>query len=379
MAKLLQKRTSPQTARPLRVARPAAETLRRQLLWIYPPLLGAAEALVGAGLPLAGMILHGLLLLALANHSAFGAPAGARRLALALLLVPLMRFVALALPTDSLPAMALFSASGAALLIAAWLVVRALRLPRAAVGLTLGGLWMQLMLMGCGIGLGYAAYVLLEPAPLAGGSWQLIAATALALLLFAGFAEELVFRGLLQTVAGPVLGRWGPLYVAVLYGAIQAGFGSPLYALLAFIVGLAFAGVVRLSGSIVGVALAHGASSIVLLIVMPYVTANPGSPLALAFQPAMVMGGVCAALAVLLLAQARLVLRPRGATPAPSGNLLGQRRREARLTYVALGQLAGLPARLIAELELGLQPIAPEHATRIAAALGIGAHDLIHR
>lgn len=346
------------------------------LLWAFPPLLGAAELLVGAGLPLAGMLLHGLSLVGLANYSAFGSPASARRLALALLLVPLMRIVALALPAGRLPPLLLFGAAGGGVLVAAWLIVGALRLPRVAVGLTLEGLWLQLMLMGAGVGLGYAGYALLAPAPLTGEApWQALAAAALALLLFAGFAEELVFRGLLQTVARPVLGRWGPLYVALLYAAGQAGFGSPLYALLAFIVGLVFAGVVRLSGSIVGVALAHGASSVVLLVVMPYINANPGSALAAALQPALIVGGASAASGVAALSLGRLV-RPGAQAPAARGSAIAGLRHAAGLTYVALGLRAGLPARLIAEIELGLQPLAPPEAARLAVALGVQPQDL---
>jgi membrane protease YdiL (CAAX protease family) len=348
--------------------------------WAYPALLLAAEALVALGLPAPGLAAHGLLLLALAYHSAFGAVAGGRRLAMALMLVPLMRVVGLALPGGLLPPLALYVASGAATLVATWLVVSALRLPRAAVGLTVGQLWMQLMVTGCGVALGYAGYVLVEPAALvAGAPWQMVALAALALLLFTGFAEELVFRGLLQSVAGPVLGRWGPLYLALVYAAIQAGFGSPLYMLLAFIVGLVFAGVARLSGSIVGVALAHGVASAVSLLAMPYVAANPGTPAAEALNLAMAIGGVCALIAVVLMAMAQISLTalPGAAPEAPAGGEVARLRRAAQLSYTELGQRAGLPARQIAEFELGLLALGPEQTARLAAALGVGVRDLL--
>jgi len=392
--------------------------------WLYPAPLAAAELLVASGRPLAGLLLHAALALLLIYHSALGGQEHGRRLALALLLVPLLRIVALATPPGFAPLLTL-TLAGAGILVAAALSLRALRLRPREVGLTLGEWWMQLMVMGCGIALGYAGAVLLQPAaPVGLTSWQAVAALALALLVFAGFAEELIFRGLLQTVSGPVLGRWGPLYVALIFAAVQLGFGVPLYALLAFIVGLVFAGVVRLSGSIIGVALAHGVASIVMLLVMPYAQANPTSPVATALPLAMLIGGVCAGIAVVLFALARLVPRmPAGApgaaadaavsagmaplaarpaaardsaaapgrlaagrgmvvTAAPasapllSASQLTRLRRAAQLTYVDLAARAGLPARLLAEIELGLAPLDPESALRLADGLGILPQEL---
>lgn len=366
--------------------------------WLYPAPLAIAELLVAGGRPLAGLLLHAALALALIYHSALGRAGHERNLALALLLVPLLRIVALALPPSGALLLSI-TLAGAGILVAAALVIRALRLRPREVGLTLGEWWMQLMVTGCGIALGYAGAVLLRPELPAGlVSWQAVAALALALLVFAGFAEELIFRGLLQTVSGPALGRWGPLYVATIFALVQLGFGSPLYALLAFITGLVFAGVVRLSGSIIGVALAHGVASIVMLLVMPYARANQDSPVATALPLAMLIGGVCAGIAVLLFALARLTPRaPAGAAPAParvamgagaalaaaqtgapllSASQLTRLRRAAQLTYIDLAERAGLPARLLAEIELGLAPLDPESALRLADGLGILPQEL---
>jgi membrane protease YdiL (CAAX protease family) len=351
------------------------------LFWLYALALAAAELLVATSQPLTALLIHATLVLALVYQSALGGVERGRSLALALLLVPLLRIAALALPPTAWPLLS-YTLAGGGIVVATLLVIRALRLRPPDVGLTVGKLWMQLMVMGCGVALGYVGAVLLRPELPAGvASWQALAALALALLVFAGFAEELIFRGLLQKVSGPVLGRWGPLYVATIFAAVQLGFGSPLYALLAFIIGLVFAGVVRLSGSIVGVALAHGVASIVMLLVMPYVRSNPDSLAAAALPLAMVIGGACAALAVVLFALARVAMRQPtraagvGKIPSPAPTLsatqLTRLRRDARLTYVALALRVGLPARLIAEIELGLAPFDPEIALRIADGLGM--------
>lgn len=365
------------------------------VFWYYPLFLTAAELLVMGGRPLIGLALHGLLALALIYHSAVGGVEAGRRLALALLLVPLLRIVALALPPALTPLLTV-TLAGTSVLVATALAIHALRLHPREVGLTLGEWWMQIMVMGCGVALGYVGAVLLRPETPGGMvSWQAVAAMALALLVFVGFAEELIFRGLLQTVSGPVLGRWGPLYVAVIFAVVQLGFGTPLYALLAFIVGLVFAGVVRLSGSIIGVALAHGLASVVMLLVMPYVQANPTSPVATALPLAMLIGGAGAGIAVLLFGLARLAPRaPTGvpgmsalpaSAPAPafaeapllSASQLTKLRRAAQLSYVELAMRAGIPARRLAEIELGLVPLDPESALRLADGLGILPQELL--
>jgi hypothetical protein len=60
---------------------------------------------------------------------------------------------------------------------------------------------------------------------------------------------------------------------------------------------------------------------------------------------------------------------PREAPTFSSAEHVARLRREAQLTYVELARRSGVPARLIAEVELGLKPLAPEHAMRLVACL----------
>jgi hypothetical protein len=104
------------------------------------------------------------------------------------------------------------------------------------------------------------------------GNWRDLILAALSLAIFTGFMEEIIFRGLLQSMAGLALGRWGLLYVALLFGALHIGYLSVADVVFVTAVGVAFGLVVRWSGSILGVTLAHGLTNITLFLVMPTLT-----------------------------------------------------------------------------------------------------------
>jgi uncharacterized protein len=90
---------------------------------------------------------------------------------------------------------------------------------------------------------------------------------ALILLLFVGFTEELLFRGVLQQVAVDVFGRAGLVWSSALCACMSLGSLAPSYVLFMLLVGLFFAWCVERTGALWGVAVAHGVFiSLVLLI-----------------------------------------------------------------------------------------------------------------
>jgi hypothetical protein len=92
------------------------------------------------------------------------------------------------------------------------------------------------------------------------------------LLIFTGFIEELLFRGLIQKAAIDLLGaRGGILLVSLVFGVFHFGWGSPLDVAYVGLVGLFFGWVVWRTGSILGVTLAHGLANIMWLIVLPII------------------------------------------------------------------------------------------------------------
>jgi len=259
--------------------------------FLYLAALGAAEATVRRVDPGWGLVAHAALLnllLALAARHVLArtdpddrpvpAPDPTFCFLVALILPPLVRVVALALPAgDQRPA------TGAAVL-SAPVIVAGLAAMRAAgyrpreVGLrprlARSGLPLDLLVGASGVLVGYAEHRLLAPAPLVEVApsdprgWLRL---ALPLLLVA-FAQELVLRGVLPRAAAGLLGAVpGVLFAAAVSATMVGAVAGPLAFPLAFAVAAAFGAAVRLSGSILGVTLAHAAAGIAALIVFPLV------------------------------------------------------------------------------------------------------------
>ncbi|MDA7085838.1 CPBP family intramembrane metalloprotease [Pseudomonas sp. SA3-5] len=83
-------------------------------------------------------------------------------------------------------------------------------------------------------------------------------------------AEELLFRGLLQTYLVGWLGSWpGILMTALLFGAVHAPF-SPLFAVVAGIAGLGYGLVFHFSGRLSLAVALHGAVNLSHLLLLSY-------------------------------------------------------------------------------------------------------------
>src|SRR5437867_3237229 len=108
------------------------------LLWGYLVLITAAEIVTSIVQPQLGLILHALLLVGLTVYGAAGQLTEERKLALALTLAPLIRLLSLALPLIRFPQVTWYPIVAIPLLIAAWIVIRLLGVPRQTLGLRLG-------------------------------------------------------------------------------------------------------------------------------------------------------------------------------------------------------------------------------------------------
>jgi membrane protease YdiL (CAAX protease family) len=251
-----------------------------RLIWYcgaYLLFAVAAELLSALADLWLGLAVHALLLLVLTLHAGLGRNTESRKLALALMLAPLLRILSLALPLANLPRLAWYPIVLAPLLLSALLIIRQLHMSRAELGLRPGSPLLQFMLMSGGLGVGAAEYALLGPPQLlVAFSWNALLLLAIVLLIFTGFFEELIFRGLLQSVALPAMGRWALLYVSLLFAAMHIGYLSASAVAFALALGLIFAYAARWSGSIVGVGLAHGLANVTLFILMPFLAEASG-------------------------------------------------------------------------------------------------------
>lgn len=371
------------------------------LLWGVLVAVTLAELVTSAVHPQFGMLLHAALLIGLTIYGAFGETTPTRRLSLALTLAPLIRLLSLSLPLIRFPQAAWYPIVAVPLLIAAFVVVKLLELKRGDLGLRLGNLPLQVMLIGGGLGLGAIEYSILQPKPMVEQyTWSTVIIPALSLVIFTGFTEEFIFRGLLQHVAAPVLGRWALIYVALLFGVLHIGYLSVTDVAFVFAVGLLFGEIVRRGGSILGVTLAHGLTNITLFLIMPYLSANPDSKaaasapwavwglsaVALIAVNVIVLRGVVRRTSVLRPAEAPApVVATAPAKPArakaarsapaaqpalPAGALIRAARRGQNLAYIDVAERTGIPVRILAEIEHGLRLPQPEQVRKILDVLG---------
>jgi uncharacterized protein len=234
---------------------------------MYVTAIAAAEVagvLFGA---VVGAICHAILIPLLLSQYVLMERAPYRRILPALALAPLLRILSLNLATPTIPWLYWHALIGAPLLVAIGMTARLLGLTPAQLGLSTRGWQWQLLIGLSGPPLGIVAVRLVHPAPFPSGyTWSEIAAGSAILLVFNGFAEELLFRGLLQQVASELYGSAGVLYSSAVFAALYLGALSWSYALFIFLVGLLFGWCARRTGAIWGVALAHGLLTITLLL-----------------------------------------------------------------------------------------------------------------
>ncbi len=108
-------------------------------------------------------------------------------------------------------------------------------------------------------------------------TWQAVWLPALIFLVCTGFVEELIFRGVLQRTAVEAFGGWGIIYVSLLFASAhlihywEVGLTGILIDItFVFIIALFFGWVVKKTGSLFGVTLAHGITNIILYYIILY-------------------------------------------------------------------------------------------------------------
>jgi membrane protease YdiL (CAAX protease family) len=237
----------------------------------YLLLLSIAEFLVAMKAPQLGLILHCIILTTLLLQSSFTNQIDQRRFLLALSLAPLIRMISLLMPFKLFPTIYWYAVVAVPLFVAAFLIARTAHITRQMTGMVLSSLPMQLLVGLSGIILGFVEYVILRPAPLIPAlRWDLFLIPALILFVFTGFLEELIFRGLLQSTALPFLRQYAIPYIAGVFAVLHLGYRSVPDFVFVFGVALFFGYIVKRSGSIVGVTIAHGLINILLFLVFPF-------------------------------------------------------------------------------------------------------------
>ena len=237
----------------------------------YLVALTIAEVVTTLVEPWVGLLMHGMVLVALLLHTALTWEHPSHRLLLSLVFAPLIRLLSLSLPLSGFPLIYWYLIVSVPLFAATVIALRTLGFPLKMAGLNLKGLPLQMLVALTGLSLGYFEYRILQPAPLVQNlAWGEIWLPGLILVVCTGFAEELIFRGMMQQAATEALGsRWGILYVAILFAVLHVGYQSLADVLFVFGVALFFGLARAVTGSILGVSLAHGMTNVLLFLTIP--------------------------------------------------------------------------------------------------------------
>ncbi len=225
--------------------------------------------------PVWGMTVYIIILIALVLHSALTSRQVYHQLLLSFSLVPLIRIISLSMPLAGIPQLWWYPIIYAPLLVAALQVTRLLGYSWGEIGFKVRGISIQLAIALTGFGFGLAEFfILTDEARATGvilGKTPLLA--GFLLMVTTGFVEEVIFRGVLQRSAVETLGGWwGLVYVSLLFAIAPVSqwiHRSLLDIVFVFVVAMFFGWVVKKTGSLFGVTLAHGIANIVLFLVAP--------------------------------------------------------------------------------------------------------------
>jgi membrane protease YdiL (CAAX protease family) len=251
-------------------------TRPREVILVYCVLLAASEIttfLLSAAL---GMIMYGVVLVAILLHASFLWQQPVHRALLSLTFVPIIRLVSLSVPLGQFPLIQAYAITGVPLIISALVSMRSMRMRPREVGLGLGRRpLLQLFVIPTGLLLGVAEYLILRPEPMVqGSSWSDFIVPAIILLVCTGFAEEFMFRGIMQETMRPIFGTSCIVLVSIIFTVQHIGYRSPLDLVVVMVAGLMFGVVAYRCRSIWAVTLAHGLTNIVLFLICPAIAAS---------------------------------------------------------------------------------------------------------
>ncbi|MEW6033840.1 MAG: CPBP family intramembrane glutamic endopeptidase [Chloroflexota bacterium] len=251
---------------------PRARRMSRESLFIifYLILITMAEVVTALVHPLAGIAFHAVLLTALVVHCAVVEEAVLHRLLLPLTLAPLTRILSLSMPLTVLSQIYWYPIIYAPLAAGTVVVMRETGMAWKDVGMSPSRPLLQVTVLPVGLLMGVVEYYILRPEPLVaelavGG----LVFTSLVFFVTTGFVEEWVFRGVMQRAMGERFGWWGLVYTSLLFAVLHLGFLSVFDLAFVFAVALFFSWVVNKTGSLLGVALAHGLTNVGLYVVFP--------------------------------------------------------------------------------------------------------------
>lgn len=243
------------------------------LLVIYLIVITATEIIIASDKLEIGLILEFVILFALLVTSSIFESYNFSNLLRAMMILPLIRILRLALPVTQANLLYLFFIISVLLFITSITIIKVQKFNRKKVGLVLGNIPVQLIIALSGFLLGFIEYMILMPQPLIPSfTLERVLLASTVLVISTGFAEELLFRGIIQRNAENALGNiYGVVYPSILFMVFHIGWYSSLDVLFVFGVSMFYGYIFQKTRSLFGITLSHGICNSVLYLIMPFI------------------------------------------------------------------------------------------------------------
>lgn len=247
-------------------------TTQTLFLLILTIIIFLSEFLTTYGNMNLGLIIHSIVLIALIVGSGLSTSESFSNLLRSMIILPLIRIIGLSMPIMQIDPLYWFPIVSIPLFAVAFILMRSQGLTRESVGIIWDNVPVQALIPITGVITGIIEYFILRPEPLiASLNWINLAVGGIIIIISTGFAEELLYRGLIQKNAENVMGKYYALFFAsLLFTALHMGWTSSLDLLFVFIVAMFYGYIFQKTRSIIGISFAHGISNILLFLVMPF-------------------------------------------------------------------------------------------------------------
>jgi hypothetical protein len=147
------------------------------------------------------------------------------------------------------------------------------RIPLEKIGFTRGLIRLRFqVLAGIAVGtiLGLVEYFILKPKPIEVGAntFSNILYLVVAMMVFVGLTEELLFRGLLQSYMVDLMPKWQAVHLtSLIFGLFHIGWLNPMEVVFAYSAGALFGYLLIKMGGLTTPVVAHGFGNIVLYMI----------------------------------------------------------------------------------------------------------------
>lgn len=244
----------------------------------YSAVIAAVEVACALGWVIPGAVVDAALVPILLGDFMRTDQTPHRRLLLVLALIAMLRVLSIAAAVPQLPIVTWYVTVGGALLMGEIVTIRLLEEPLEQLHLVSRRHDLDLGTAVLGIPAGFLGYLLLRPPPLMPGAGPVQMLPGIVVLVFlAALVEELLFRGLLQSIAIEWFGsaRTGLVYAATMGGVMYLGSGSLLYAIAVGAFGLGLGATILRGGSLWGATASHGLALIGMAFLWPVLFGSP--------------------------------------------------------------------------------------------------------